>query len=404
MSELIHIAQKTKILAADPSLPKWQRLYQTLQAFSVPELQSIPQNVQHPFEIDRVVVDQVLNRNLLGKPEDYENMADADVNVILDSLGKVSTWLLNFEADRIVAELNDAQNKLPVAAIEAVREHRDVMIPKLIGVLQDVTAKARIGELAEGNAHFYAIFLLTELKVEEAFPVILEAFSLPGELSSQLFDDAVTSTLARILAQFAGDRPEVMDSLIQNPELYEYVRWSAAESYLYLVRDNRMTRDEAVERLTQHLRRLVASKDRALIGGLICVLDALAPVEALADIEEAFRLGLVDAYLINRDSIQRSIAGGEEGIRKALERCSETGIPDTIEELRTWASFKELPPPRPAPPPLPPIPKASRVATPRKPVQPMAVPLVSSGPRVGRNDPCLCGSGKKFKKCCGAPK
>ncbi len=24
------------------------------------------------------------------------------------------------------------------------------------------------------------------------------------------------------------------------------------------------------------------------------------------------------------------------------------------------------------------------------------------GPRVGRNDPCPCGSGKKFKKCCGA--
>lgn len=24
------------------------------------------------------------------------------------------------------------------------------------------------------------------------------------------------------------------------------------------------------------------------------------------------------------------------------------------------------------------------------------------GPRVGRNDPCPCGSGKKYKKCCGA--
>jgi uncharacterized protein len=23
-------------------------------------------------------------------------------------------------------------------------------------------------------------------------------------------------------------------------------------------------------------------------------------------------------------------------------------------------------------------------------------------PKVGRNDPCTCGSGKKFKKCCGA--
>lgn len=25
-----------------------------------------------------------------------------------------------------------------------------------------------------------------------------------------------------------------------------------------------------------------------------------------------------------------------------------------------------------------------------------------TGPRVGRNDPCPCGSGRKFKKCCGA--
>ena len=26
---------------------------------------------------------------------------------------------------------------------------------------------------------------------------------------------------------------------------------------------------------------------------------------------------------------------------------------------------------------------------------------VNEGPRVGRNDPCPCGSGKKYKKCCG---
>jgi SEC-C motif-containing protein len=27
--------------------------------------------------------------------------------------------------------------------------------------------------------------------------------------------------------------------------------------------------------------------------------------------------------------------------------------------------------------------------------------VVREGPKVGRNDPCTCGSGKKFKKCCG---
>jgi SEC-C motif-containing protein len=30
------------------------------------------------------------------------------------------------------------------------------------------------------------------------------------------------------------------------------------------------------------------------------------------------------------------------------------------------------------------------------------VTVVREAPKVGRNDPCSCGSGKKFKKCCGA--
>jgi preprotein translocase subunit SecA len=28
-------------------------------------------------------------------------------------------------------------------------------------------------------------------------------------------------------------------------------------------------------------------------------------------------------------------------------------------------------------------------------------PIINAGPRVGRNDDCPCGSGKKYKKCCG---
>jgi preprotein translocase subunit SecA len=28
-------------------------------------------------------------------------------------------------------------------------------------------------------------------------------------------------------------------------------------------------------------------------------------------------------------------------------------------------------------------------------------PVVREAPKVGRNEPCPCGSGKKFKKCCG---
>ena len=28
-------------------------------------------------------------------------------------------------------------------------------------------------------------------------------------------------------------------------------------------------------------------------------------------------------------------------------------------------------------------------------------PIRNEGPKVGRNDPCPCGSGRKYKNCCG---
>ncbi len=32
---------------------------------------------------------------------------------------------------------------------------------------------------------------------------------------------------------------------------------------------------------------------------------------------------------------------------------------------------------------------------------PPKVPIQRDAPKVGRNDPCICGNGRKFKKCCG---
>jgi uncharacterized protein YecA (UPF0149 family) len=31
-----------------------------------------------------------------------------------------------------------------------------------------------------------------------------------------------------------------------------------------------------------------------------------------------------------------------------------------------------------------------------------AKPRTSEGEKIGRNDPCPCGSGQKYKRCCGA--
>jgi preprotein translocase subunit SecA len=46
----------------------------------------------------------------------------------------------------------------------------------------------------------------------------------------------------------------------------------------------------------------------------------------------------------------------------------------------------------------PPVPEASEAPE----IPQVAVPVTREAPKVGRNDPCPCGSGKKYKKCCGA--
>jgi preprotein translocase subunit SecA len=37
---------------------------------------------------------------------------------------------------------------------------------------------------------------------------------------------------------------------------------------------------------------------------------------------------------------------------------------------------------------------------PEAPARPKPAPRTASGDKVGRNDPCPCGSGKKYKRCC----
>ena len=66
-------------------------------------------------------------------------------------------------------------------------------------------------------------------------------------------------------------------------------------------------------------------------------------------------------------------------------------------------------PPAPKNPVIPPIPPNSTTPpAPTPPPQPQTpeppkprVPYVSATPKIGRNDPCRCGSGLKSKKCCG---
>ncbi len=105
---------------------------------------------------------------------------------------------------------------------------------------------------------------------------------------------------------------------------------------------------------------------------------------------------MVDPMLVRQKDIERSISEGDSWVRGELDRCGPIGIQDPMAELETWAAFREEPPASQRPEPPKPEPHAE------VPARSEPSPL-SQLPRrrVGRNEPCPCGSGKKYKKCCG---
>lgn len=311
------------------------------------------------------------------------------------------------DLDKLIAELDhEYTGNLPEAALREAQRRSEEVTPKLIELIRRATEAVRLGGEPASEGHVYALYLLTEFRAVAALPAILDAFSLPGEGPFELFGDSITEDGSRVLAALAVDRLDVIDGLIVNRSVNEYVRWEAAQTYLHLVRDGRMTRDEAVRRLGEHLRTAIANGDADLVTPLVIELASFAPHEVLPDIEDAYRRGLADESFIGLDDVHESLARGEAGIQEELDRCSPTGFEDTVEELKKWACYQEGPGPV-APTvdddwtedsgdwdeELDDLPEDDTLDAPGT--------IRYETPRVGRNDPCPCGSGRKFKKCCG---
>ena len=324
------------------------------------------------------------------------------------------------ELDAIIAELDqDYTGVLPEGALREAQRYSTEITPRLIDLIRKSIEKLRAGGEVKGDGALFAMYLLTEFRAKEALPVIVEALSLPDNELDQLFGDAVADALSRVLATMADDKPDVIDSLIADRSVNNYARWEAARTLLLLVRDGRMSRDEAVRRLHGHLRNALAQNDDwEYVTGLVCQLDSLAAREAIDDIEEAYRRNLVDESFVALEEVHKSIDRGAATIDEELESLPPSGIEDSVEELSAWASYSdeekdllglqsddddewtgwsdddsdwddegELAD----------VSELNNVVGPGEP----SITIRHESPRVGRNDPCPCGSGKKFKKCCG---
>jgi hypothetical protein len=196
----------------------------------------------------------------------------------------------------------------------------------------------------------------------------------------------------------ANERLDEVLTLIRNRDLNEYVRWALQAGLVRLVAGGLRSREEIVVHLRDILVEAIENEDTEAVLAAIHSLDDLYPEEAYHDIKRAYDLGLVDEFTIGLKDIDRQLARGKDDVFHRLHEQTSR-IEDTVEMLRHWAAFQ----PRKGEPAVNPRPEER---PPRPPQAPRQVPqptIKTIEPRVGRNQPCPCGSGKKFKKCCGSP-
>jgi len=279
------------------------------------------------------------------------------------------------EVKEILSELEVNRGRFPRKALEQAIENREAIIPELLRILQE--SKQNIQQVAEQDgymAHLYAMYLLAQFREKRAYPLVVDLFSIPGEIALDVTGDVVTEDLRRILASVCRADTSLIERLAENSWANEYVRGAALRALLILVVEGEKSREEVLRYYQGLFQGWIERRPGHFWDALVSCCCDLYPQEVVDQIEDAYADDLVDEQYIDFDWVTRCLAHGQETALATLKGNPRNRfIKDVFHDLEWWACFNQH--------------------------EKRKTPNHTS--KVGRNDPCPCGSGKKYKKCCG---
>lgn len=299
---------------------------------------------------------------------------------------------LAMETQELLARLDQHRGSFPEDLVAEVITRREEVTPRFLEILENIDRNPEPW-LADspGMVHIYALYLLALFRETRAYPLLVRIFSRSGEFPFELAGDVVTQDLSRILASVSGGDVSGMAALIENEQANEYVRWNAMSGMVSLVTAGERTRDEVMAYFVQLFKKL-ERKPGAQWDGLANVCADLGPQAAIEELGRAYDNGMIDTRSIDWPDIEHALALGQHG---AMQRARHRDplITDLAKNMGWMQCFHDEEPERQArDSEEDPLESLSEYAT---------APIRRITPKVGRNEPCPCGSGAKFKKCCG---
>jgi len=278
----------------------------------------------------------------------------------------------------------------PRAAMAAAGERRDEMAPIFVKLVELLGRQLRSSmRNADLNALIPIFYLLGEWQIAQAYRPLLHMLRRPTKTLDHTLGDAVTEVSFRVIAgTFDGDLQPLFEAIldIQADDFARISLMSALVLISVLHPERRPVIEEFIR--TFRTRQIKASTD-VLLGWTEAIAD-LGLEDMTAAVRELFDKGMIPKDYCSFSDFLEDLNSTLDAGAPGNHRYGKGLITDSITELSKWhcysdAFFEQQ--------------KTRKVSNDVR-VAPWIEFLKTPAPSVGRNDPCPCGSGRKYKMCC----
>lgn len=278
-------------------------------------------------------------------------------------------------------------------ALQAAIQQQEAITPALLNIVEHIANNPGfLDEHPDYSGFMYALYLLAQFREKRAYPLIVQYFSQLGTEIEALdaIGDIATEGLNRILASVCQGDLSLIKQLIENSNINEFVRSAALNSLTTLYNCGQLSREELIAYFQTLINDKLRQEENSFFwGDLACCCYKIYPEELYDLLIDCFERELIDTFMLAKKDIDQAMRMGKEKILAELKEDKHNQLIDNaITEMEWWACFHPRPLTRPKT-----IPSAG--FDDHRPAN-----YDPGENKVGRNDPCPCGSGKKYKKCC----
>ena len=271
---------------------------------------------------------------------------------------------------------------------------RETLIRDLEKILIDSIARFRYfdenTDLKIPDAPLHALNILSALEAEEALDTLIKVLRRDENYYDLWYGDMITEEFWQFIYRMGQNRLDRLKDYMLEPNRYTYARTAVSDAVLHLAVHQPDRREEVFkwyEEVLQYMKEHQNNADIFEYGVYISLFEDFIDIADKGQIQPVlrFRDGILD---LNEDF---SISETKKRLAQKTPDYKIREIYNSIHQYydiwKKWYKGDEEYPDE----------KKSFFPSKDKPSTPQIAQR-----KVGRNDPCTCGSGKKYKKCCGA--